>query len=335
MTENHVYLDMPEHLIEILGVLQDEIRKNNSSASLVLAPGGLIDGLATAWRSFTSMNFSLSESSDNSPDLDLVIAGRSLGEIFDSADSNVRHLVTFAREPIQQNLDDARRAWKILVDELLTVLASYNHSYVDVFPQAENESKQASDSADLLKSLKLAGQIGWSEIAIGFHADRAKEAEKNAKESAGAAASNALTQHYEKYSKSQANAAKWFRITTICVVALAIALPFTLHLLGAREASLTAVIGNLVLSAGLFGLSGYFARQAHLHRTLSTWAESIKIQLLTFDGFISPVQNLDKKDDLRAAFANRVFGPQPKFKGEPGVTASAPIIDSIITKLPR
>ena len=271
----------------------------------------------------------------NSPGFDQEIARSPIDEIFDNADSNVRYLVTFVREPIQEHLNDARRAWKALLDELLKIHSNYADTLTGHSHDRDEETKQVLAKVQNLEDLKLAGQIGWSEIAIGFHADRAKEAEKNAQESAGTAASNALTKHYDDYAKSQAKAAEGFRITTIGVVVLAIGIPLILHLRGSNEGSIPAAISNLVLAAGLFGLSGYFARQAHLHRTLSTWAESIKIQLLTFDGFVSPVQNLDKKDELRATFASRVFGPQPKLKGETGVTASSPIIDSIITKLPR
>lgn len=262
------------------------------------------------------------------------------GELFlDDASNRIfiamRQIARFIADPAPDHLSDARSAWATLLDSFLDVTKNFRIDRSSDEPDHELKRLELARLVEKATSLKLTGQAGWAEIASGIHADRAEEAQKNAEKAAGEAATDTLTKHYDAYAKTQAASATNFRNATIAIVTAAIVLPLAFHALLPGSGNITDAIGPLVAAAGLFGLAGYFARQAHLHRTLATWAESIKIQLLTFEGFVSPVQSGATTDELRAAFANRVFGPQPKLKGEVGVTASSPIIDSIITKMPR
>jgi hypothetical protein len=85
-----------------------------------------------------------------------------------------------------------------------------------------------------------------------------------------------------------------------------------------------------VFIAGVFGLAGYFARQAHQHRSMANWSSSLAVQLKTFDAYLSAIESPEAKDELRKSFGARVFGDHPAMKGEPTVTPSAAAMDTAV-----
>lgn len=90
------------------------------------------------------------------------------------------------------------------------------------------------------------------------------------------------------------------------------------------------LIQRAVFVAGVFGLAGYFARQAQQHRSMANWASALCVQLKTFDAYLHSIDNPDVKDELRKVFASRVFGDHPPMKGEPAVTPSAAAMDTAV-----
>ncbi|MET4003500.1 hypothetical protein ABIB48_002225 [Arthrobacter sp. UYCu511] len=185
-----------------------------------------------------------------------------------------------------------------------------------------------------------AGQAHWALMESREQAERAQEAREFAELAAGVSSSARLTGSYDQYATANEKESKFFRRSTLALVAAAIIIPFILHVMllttfQLESTNLATLIYPLVVSGGLFGVAGYCSRQAHLHRTLATWSKTISIQLQTFDGFVAPVDNVALRDTLRSQFAERVFGAHPKLKGEPGVSASSPMIDTVLTKFTR
>ncbi|SEE24876.1 hypothetical protein SAMN04489740_0966 [Arthrobacter alpinus] len=184
------------------------------------------------------------------------------------------------------------------------------------------------------------GNAAWSLLESNVAAERAEEAMRNAQIAAGVSSSARLTGSYDTFAADNEKSSSFFRWATILLVAAGVGTSVFLHLWLAEGmtpglVNWPALLYPLVVSGGIFGVATYCARQAHLHRTLATWSKTISIQLQTFDGFISPMTDHAIRDELRTEFARRVFGPHPKLKGEPGVTAGSPAVDSILTRINR
>ena len=147
----------------------------------------------------------------------------------------------------------------------------------------------------------------------------------------GAIGDKGLASHYGELANREARDARNFRWLTVflALVAGALALAFVvgpgigLHWLGIERDDYVHLIQRGLLIAGVFGLAGYFAKQAHQHRSMANWAGSLAVQLKTFDAYLAPVENQEIRDDLRKSFSARVFGDHPAMKGEPTVAPTA------------
>ncbi|ACL39068.1 hypothetical protein Achl_1074 [Pseudarthrobacter chlorophenolicus A6] len=65
----------------------------------------------------------------------------------------------------------------------------------------------------------------------------------------------------------------------------------------------------------------------------STWASDIKNQLLTFNGYIDPVEGKEQHEQTGAGFAEQDFGSSPDAEDEPGVRLNSPALGEIATAL--
>lgn len=157
----------------------------------------------------------------------------------------------------------------------------------------------------------------------------AEGAAENAQQASGVAAESVLAAEYGKYCDKEATSANWFRGFTIVLIAAGIALGYFLP--HPDNWAVADAVYRIAILAGIFGLAGYLGRQAHHHRELSTWADAIRVQLLTFEAFLDPIRDPAIRDQLRVLFAGRVFGPSPQMKGEPSTTPSAEILDTLTT----
>lgn len=169
----------------------------------------------------------------------------------------------------------------------------------------------------------------------------AAESEKGRDASARAASKvgeDAMSTFYAKLAESEADNADKFRRFTVgfAIAGGALALIFVLLPTGLFPQLDTGsndwarVIQKTVLITGIFGIAGYFARQAHQHRSMANWAESLSVQLQTFDAYVAAIESTEVKDELRRSFAARAFGDHPAMKGEPTVTPSAAAMDTAV-----
>ncbi|MFC3299787.1 hypothetical protein FJV46_11440 [Arthrobacter agilis] len=162
----------------------------------------------------------------------------------------------------------------------------------------------------------------------------ARSAAEDARAAAGLASGSKLTERFAAMGRKHFWAATTFRVLTAVGVLGAIwgvlIVPSATLADGTGTDSETAVaILRVSLLAGALGLATYFGRQAAYHRDVSTWANTIKEQLLTFDGYVDPVDDPQLRDQMRVAFAARVFGSSPDSKDEPGLTLSSPLLSEV------
>lgn len=227
--------------------------------------------------------------------------------------------------------------------ELMTLLHSLMTKELVVLPEEDGEKTARFDNyrVHVVKQLsELDAEARLQELIA-----EATDAVKKTKESAGKAAQAAgqtgtsgMSLAYQKLAGEELKAANGFRWATIGMSAAAAALA-TLFIFGPILGMISDFGTNdyphlfqrIVFLAGILGLAGYFARQAHHHRAMANWARSVDVQLQTFEAFLDPVSNEDVRNELRQAFAVRVFGDHPAMKGEPPVTSSAAVLDAAVS----
>ncbi|QXQ11485.1 hypothetical protein [Paeniglutamicibacter sp. Y32M11] len=151
---------------------------------------------------------------------------------------------------------------------------------------------------------------------------------------------NELVKHFREF---HAKHQIWYlAFLTTAILGMVIAVGFAIKIsqrapkwAAYQPISLPDLAWRLAVVTGLLGIAAYMGRQAVQHRALSTWADSISVQLRTFDSYIGLVGDVGQKDTLRVEFAKRVFGPQPLLKGEPEQPAPAMDLASAVDLLTR
>lgn len=155
---------------------------------------------------------------------------------------------------------------------------------------------------------------------------------------AGKTGEDAMSAFYAKLGHDESNRADTFRKLTVgfALAAGTFALIFVLlpgGMFPVFEASANdyvRLIQKTVFVAGIFGIAGYFARQAHQHRSMANWAGSLAVQLQTFEAFLAAVDNPEVRDELRKNFATRAFGEHPAMRGDPAVAPSAAAMETAV-----
>lgn len=177
---------------------------------------------------------------------------------------------------------------------------------------------------------------------LGERAEAAVTKSEAAADSASAAAGrtgeDSMSSYYSELGEAEEASANTFRWLTVAMslVAGGAALLFVLGpsggltILEIKSDDYVHLAQRGIFIAGVFGLAGYFARQAHQHRSMSNWARSLAVQLKTFDAYLFAVEGVEARDDLRRSFAARAFGDHPAMKGEPTVTPSAAAMDTAV-----
>lgn len=234
-----------------------------------------------------------------------------------------------------------------LSDELATTVDDARQTDLsflqdDFGQRLKHEVDSVADRLDLLRrrqNIKLLHELARSaaETAEQSAADAGNAADAT-RTAAGLTSDVKLASFYKDLAYDERRSADRFRWLTVYLALLGagISLAFVLgH--GSSVAWLDIAPGDYVhliqraiVVAGAFGLAGYFARQAHQHRSMANWAGSLAVQLQTFDGYLAAIENPDVRDELRKTFALRVFGEHPPMKGEPTVTPSAAAMDTAV-----
>lgn len=155
---------------------------------------------------------------------------------------------------------------------------------------------------------------------------------------AGKTGDEVMSSFYAGLAKKEAEAADKFRRFTVGFAMAGGVLAFLFVMLptgifpqlDALSNDYVRLIQKTVLIAGVFGIAGYFARQAHQHRSMANWAESLSVQLQTFDAYVLAVDSGQMRDELRKNFAARAFGDHPAMKGDPMPPQTAAAVDTAV-----
>lgn len=199
----------------------------------------------------------------------------------------------------------------------------------------ESLIERISDNVDLFeRSEKLRELEGRTEAAV----TRTEAAAEVATKAAGKTGDDAMSSFYATLAKNEGKKADNFRWLTVflALIGAGVALAFVLGhgssvpWLEIPSDDYVHLAQRAILVAGAFGLAGYFARQAHQHRSMANWAGSLAVQLQTFDAYLAAIDSTEVKDELRKSFAARAFGDHPAMKGEPTVTPSAAAMDTAV-----
>lgn len=211
-------------------------------------------------------------------------------------------------------------------------------SRYEEIPEEASKARDDSRKASLLETRIEQAEISQELRAALGHARttvrQLEAAAASAQTAAGFVSGAKLTERFKELSKDHLKSALIFRCLTVAGVALGIVGTFFLAFVPGVSHAGTATTGDAILRVSLLGavlgLATYFGRQAAYHRDLGTWARTIKEQLLTFDGYVEPLDDSDLRDHLRAAFAARVFGSSPESKEESGVSLGSTFMGELL-----
>ncbi|MFJ4168527.1 hypothetical protein ACIPY3_03345 [Paenarthrobacter sp. NPDC089714] len=189
--------------------------------------------------------------------------------------------------------------------------------------EAERKRREEAIARDALNEIRANAEEGKQALAEG------KQALDALKQSAGEYGDLQLEKYFRGLADSQTTTANAFRGWTITLIVLG-ALCALLFLLAPSDwfsaaTDLDRVVRMVqkgIFVAGVFGLAAYLGRQSQHHRSQAHWADSLAVQLRTFDAFLAPVVNPEVRDDLRKTFGARAFGEHPAMKGEPQTESS-------------
>lgn len=179
--------------------------------------------------------------------------------------------------------------------------------------------------------------------SINESASKASEAATSASEAAGTTGESALASYFEKFADEEWESATKFRVWTIVLLAVGgglaavfLLLPaFGVEALALEPGDYVHLAQRVIVTAAVFALAAYLARQSHQHRTLANWAKALSVQLKTFEAFMAPLDSSEAKEALRAQFAARVFGEPPVLRGDTSPDDSSPVPEKLWEILSR
>lgn len=167
--------------------------------------------------------------------------------------------------------------------------------------------------------------------------EQTKTAASDASKAAGKTGEDSVASHYQELADTERKSANRYRALTTwtSVVAGGSAVSFLLlpqiDILDIASDDYVHLIQRIVVTAAIFGLAAYFAKQAHQHRALANWASTLAVQLKAFSAYSHPITQSDVRDDLRRGFAARAFGEHPAMKGESNPPTPGPAsLDAVI-----
>ncbi|UNK47091.1 hypothetical protein [Arthrobacter sulfonylureivorans] len=219
-----------------------------------------------------------------------------------------------------------KKVRKRAVERAAKVMGSESQANTN-YAQAQLEWRTVNLLLQRMEGLELAHRL---RVATRLAEEAVRDAQKaadDARNAAGFSAGSKLTAQFDDLALKEGAAAKKYRFWTVVTVIAAVV---SSYFLGPGENAQTGhAVFRIALLAGMLGLATYLGRQAAHHRTLSAWAGTIKVQLLTFDGYLAPVNDESLRDQMRVAFAARVFGSSPENKDEPSPTLSSPVSELV------
>ncbi|MGY1697357.1 hypothetical protein ACI780_20845 [Geodermatophilus sp. SYSU D00814] len=170
------------------------------------------------------------------------------------------------------------------------------------------------------------------------YADKAEAAVKKTRSALGEEGSLNLAEHFQSYQRTERRSAEALRGFA---VALAIVAVVVLALLPHEDLSIADVLQRALIAIPAFGLAGYLAAEAARHRRAWQWAATLKVQLLTIDDYVQPLDATDAVE-IRQLLAKRAFGELPTVAAGDTTDASpdavmpigvASIVEKVLTEL--
>lgn len=139
-------------------------------------------------------------------------------------------------------------------------------------------------------------------------------------------ARNTLATHFSSLAAREKTARNGFRVVTGLLLAVGLMPAFS-----ASDANdVSAVVGHLGFVLVLGAAAAYSARLGAKHQLLSDWAQSIKVQLDTFQDFLAAVDDPSAKQHIYEEFGRRVLGPPPSSEsGSDTILTGAQLIDLV------
>lgn len=159
---------------------------------------------------------------------------------------------------------------------------------------------------------------------------------ENARNASGAVAEMKLAEQFTELEKNERESANEFRAWTIVFLAVGIVGSIAFYVYNqfySEDADPIKIGYSAVIVGAIFGLSGYFARQAKHHRDLADWGKTISVQLLTFNAFMDSVDDNQVRNSARLAFASRVFGPGPQSENTDAVAPNSVLLEQLLSLL--
>jgi len=170
--------------------------------------------------------------------------------------------------------------------------------------------------------------------------DEAATARQRIEEILGIVGEEALIGDYSKNALGESKAADiWRYITAGSIVgAIITAICFASGINDYTSWQHFASKTIIVLSFG--GLAGYAAKQSSEHRAAQRNAERMALQLKALKPYLNDLQDNNKRDELLAKIADRLFGqeqplPLPKGKNNDNPLLTSQLIDAILELIKR
>jgi hypothetical protein len=183
-------------------------------------------------------------------------------------------------------------------------------------------TEQLLDIDDRLRILDASASVDEVLDKINTAQEKAEKSATKASTAAGRAGGDTIFSFYQDFADAEGVAADRYRKWTIWAglgAGLTAAVFLILPEFGALRIEANDyvhLVQRVVVTVAVFGMAGYFARQAHQHRVLANWASAMAVQLKTFEAYVDPIEDQAVRDDLRKTFAGRAFGDHPAMKGE-------------------
>ncbi len=198
--------------------------------------------------------------------------------------------------------------------------------------RTESTKFQSDSSAAAAKVIAASAKLDaleskWAKVDKHLDTQTKRYEELNASE-----AESILTKHFGDYKTNQSTTFVWYFVSGLALVVSGaiFGLFQSIDLFGTWQPrptnSPTDIAWKIVITSSLVGLGSYLLRQASVHRRLVVWAESIGIQLKTFDAYVGLVDLPEQRSQLHAEFAKRIFGPEPLNQTQMSESSSAPTV---------
>lgn len=208
--------------------------------------------------------------------------------------------------------------------EILQWIASITSAIAECFDRVTSEYRLNEENVEelqtgreIMQSLSQRALVLADSERIRSKLAEADHFVKGIKEQAGVAGETANLKFYGDFANAELKAARRFRVASIVLITatIAIAVFYAVweSLFPPPEPDWTAVVYRTAILVGIGALSAYLARQAGQHRRLYNWANALEVQLQSFQNFIAPMTDEERRE-VRLNFARRVLGspPDPK-----------------------